>query len=231
MEHRPSTTRPERSLSELSPMPSLYGATLQRICNSFLAHYCHLEVRGTVPSEGGQFLICSNHRSHLDSIAIMMATGLSFNSCGLLAAHDYFFRNPIWLNVLTPALQLIPVNRRPRAHEFDRMIRTCQSFFREGGRAIIAYPEGTRTSSATVSNFKRGAGVLAIKLAVPILPVFVSGTAHILPKGRVMPRPGRIVVHLGSLMHIDKSLPDHKLLSRQVAKEIESRVRALSVQD
>lgn len=210
---------------------SCFGAAFERFCHFFLTHYCRLELRGTLPATNSPFLICSNHRSHLDSLAIMTATGLPFTSFGLLAAQDYFFRNSIWLRLLTPALHLIPVSRHPRPHEFQSTIGACAGFLREGGRALIAYPEGTRSNAAGLSSFKRGTGVLALRLGLPVLPVFVSGTEWVLPKQRVAPRPGRIVVHLGSLLTFNPVAGPAGLKSGsiQAAREIESRVRSLAL--
>lgn len=222
------------------PMPSAegprvqsrFGIAFERFCHFFLTHYCRLELRGALPATNSQFIICSNHRSHLDSLAIMTATGLPFTSCGLLAAQDYFFRNPIWLRLLTPAMHLIPVSRHPRPHEFQSMIDACAAFLREGGRALIAYPEGTRSSAAGLSSFKRGTGVLALRLGLPVLPVFVSGTDCVLPKQRLVPRPGRIVVHLGSLLTFNQvaGSADIRSGSIQAAREIEIEVRNLELQ-
>lgn len=212
---------------------SLYGAAFERFCKFFLTHYCRLELRGTLPETSSPFIICSNHRSHVDSLAIMTATGLPFTSCGLLAAQDYFFRNSLWLRLLTPAMHLIPVSRHPRPHEFHSMIDACATFLQDGGRALIAYPEGTRSNAAGLSSFKRGTGVLALRLGLPVLPVFVSGTERVLPKQRVVPRPGRIVVHLGSLLTFEPVArpADLRYRSIQAANEIELEVRSLELQE
>jgi len=52
--------------------------------------YLPLDITATerLPSES--FLLCSNHTSHLDSVALMVAAGLPFDSFHLLAAADYF---------------------------------------------------------------------------------------------------------------------------------------------
>lgn len=211
---------------------SRYGVAFEAFCRFFLAHYCRLEIRGTLPATDRPFLICSNHRSHLDSLAIMIATGLPFSSCGLLAAQDYFFRNPLWLRLLAPALHLIPVSRRPRPHEFQSLIEACGTFLRVGGCALIVYPEGTRSSAAGLATFKRGTGVLALRLGLPVLPVFVSGTDVVLPKQQIIPRPGRIVVHLGSLLDFNQDVEaqDPRNASLKAAREIEIRVRELELQ-
>jgi long-chain acyl-CoA synthetase len=65
------------------------------------------------------------------------------------------------------------------------------------GWSILIYPEGTRSASGTLAPFKAGAGLLAVELGVPVVPVHLAGSAEILPKGRTLPRRGRVQVHFG----------------------------------
>jgi len=49
--------------------------------------------------------------------------------------------------------------------------------------SMLFFPEGTRSDTDDMSEFKNGAFKLAIKEAKPILPVFISGTREAIPKG------------------------------------------------
>ena len=49
--------------------------------------------------------------------------------------------------------------------------------------SVLFFPEGTRSITGEVGAFKNGAFKLAIKEQKPILPVAISGTRNILPKG------------------------------------------------
>jgi 1-acyl-sn-glycerol-3-phosphate acyltransferase len=181
------------------------------------------------PPSHGPFLICANHRSHFDSIAIMAALAhLSFADCALLAARDYFFREPLRLKLLERLLTLIPFDRRPKRHGFQHTAEACGAFLRAGGHVLIAFPEGTRGEGPGIARFKRGPALLALTLGLPILPVHVAGSGEILAKGRRLPRPGRIVVRLGSLIDASASEGDMPRRSRELAQRIEDSVRALS---
>ncbi len=213
----------------VAALPGRYGFEL--FCRLFLRTYCRLAVRGTSPPQDGPFLICANHRSHLDSIAIMAALAhLSFADCALLAARDYFFREPLRLKLLERLLPLIPFDRRPKRHGFQRTAEACGAFLQAGGHVLIAFPEGTRGQGPAMATFKRGPALLALTLGLPILPVHVAGSGEILAKGRMLPRPGRIVVRLGSLIDPGRIPRDGDLrrLSRELARRIEDSVRALS---
>jgi 1-acyl-sn-glycerol-3-phosphate acyltransferase len=66
-----------------------------------------------------------------------------------------------------------------------------------GGVSVLFFPEGTRSADGRLGPFKKGGFVMARQLGFPILPVSLSGSWRILPKGCLFPRPGivRVVIH------------------------------------
>ena len=65
------------------------------------------------------------------------------------------------------------------------------------GLSLIVFPEGTRSADGRVERFKGGSFLLAIQTGVPVVPVSVSGSRHVMLKGRLATCPGRVrlVVH------------------------------------
>ena len=65
------------------------------------------------------------------------------------------------------------------------------------GLSLIVFPEGTRSQDGTVGRFKGGGFLLAIQAGLPIVPLSVSGSRHVMLKNRLMTCPGhvRLVVH------------------------------------
>jgi 1-acyl-sn-glycerol-3-phosphate acyltransferase len=63
--------------------------------------------------------------------------------------------------------------------------------------SLIVFPEGTRSRDGTVGRFKKGSFLVAIDAGLPVVPVSVSGSLHVMRKGRLMVRPGdvRVTVH------------------------------------
>ena len=53
----------------------------------------------------------------------------------------------------------------------------------KAGHSIVIFPEGTRSADGTVGPFKAGGLRLAMKAGVPIVPVTISGSKNIMPKG------------------------------------------------
>lgn len=65
-----------------------------------------------------------------------------------------------------------------------------------GGVSVLFFPEGTRSPDGRLGPFKKGGFVMARQLGFPILPVSLSGSWKILPKGSLFPRPGIIQVRI-----------------------------------
>lgn len=67
----------------------------------------------------------------------------------------------------------------------------------ERGLCLIVFPEGTRSRDGVVGQFKAGSLVPAVQAGLPVVPVSVIGTRHVMTKGELTTRPGdvRLVVH------------------------------------
>jgi 1-acyl-sn-glycerol-3-phosphate acyltransferase len=166
-------------------------------CRAFFNWYCPLTVEEKHHLPDVPFLLCSNHTSHADSAVLMTASGRSFRSFALIGASDYFFRSRHLRWVVAPLMNVIPIDREPRAKSLSACVENCRRFMQQTGGSIIFYPEGTRSRDGEVAAFKSGAALFAIELDVPVVPAYIEGTHHILPKGHYVPRPGRVRVRFG----------------------------------
>lgn len=182
----------------VDPGHLLVAPLFEAFCRFFFKRAGTLTVTFEAPLPDGPFMVCANHRSHVDSLVLMAASGLTFGQCGLLAAEDYYFRHPARLRIVSSVLRLIPVERRPTATGFAATLAACSRFLKTGGRMLIAYPEGTRNPGPTPARFKRGPATLALRFNLDVVPAFVTGTERVLPKGRAVPRPAGVAVRFGA---------------------------------
>ena len=162
--------------------------------------WCPLTVRGRGKLPSPPFMVCSNHSSHMDSTALMFASGLDFNQFGMVAAKDYFFENKKRKNSLPLLMNLIPTDRKSNRQTIVRLMAACREFLNPGGRAVIIYPEGTRSLDGEMAPLKKGAAMVATELGIPIVPAYVHGTYASLPKYGKFPKPRRICVHFGQVI-------------------------------
>ena len=140
-----------------------------------------------IPAEG-PVLLASNHVSFLDPAAIGAAASRRLH----FMAKVELFRVPV----------LGAVIRRLNAHPVVRegsdasALRLALGLLRDG-RALLVFPEGTRGTEGSLRPGRAGAGMLAALAEVPVVPVYVQGTGHALPRGAILPRPARITVAYG----------------------------------
>ena len=62
------------------------------------------------------------------------------------------------------------------------------------GLSLIVFPEGTRSIDGRLREFKRAIFVLAIESGMPVVPLTVNGSRHVMRRGRLMTRPGHVTV-------------------------------------
>ena len=58
--------------------------------------------------------------------------------------------------------------------------------------SFLVFPEGTRSRDGQVQDFKKGGFTIAWRAGVPVLPIKVSGSQHLLPPGRMTIRAGTV---------------------------------------
>jgi 1-acyl-sn-glycerol-3-phosphate acyltransferase len=63
--------------------------------------------------------------------------------------------------------------------------------------SLIVFPEGTRSLDGRVGRFKGGSFYLALEAGLPVVPLSIVGSRHVMLRGRLATYPGtvRLVVH------------------------------------
>jgi 1-acyl-sn-glycerol-3-phosphate acyltransferase len=62
------------------------------------------------------------------------------------------------------------------------------------GHSLIVFPEGTRSTDGSVGRFKGGSFVVALQAGLPVVPISVVGSRHVMFRGELTVRPGRVTV-------------------------------------
>ena len=60
------------------------------------------------------------------------------------------------------------------------------------GLSLIVFPEGTRSATGAVGAFKGGSLYPAVQAGLPIVPITIEGSRHVMRKGRLMTCPGEV---------------------------------------
>ncbi|MGQ0504794.1 MAG: AMP-binding protein, partial [Myxococcaceae bacterium] len=174
------------------------------------------------------FLVVANHSSHLDMGLIKTVLGDQGERLTALAARDYFFDTPIKRAYFENFTNLIPMDREGSLRESLRLAGEALN----QGYNLLIFPEGTRSLSGDLLEFKATLGFLALTYQVDVLPLFLEGTYEALPKGSLFPKATDLKVRIGpALMYRDlKALAAGMARSegyRRVTKVVEEAVTAL----
>jgi len=62
------------------------------------------------------------------------------------------------------------------------------------GLSLIVFPEGTRSPDGRVGVFKGGSFYLAVQAGLPIVPLSIVGSRHVMRKGQLTTRPGHVTL-------------------------------------
>lgn len=88
------------------------------------------------------------------------------------------------------------------------------------GTSVVIFPEGTRSKTAEIGPFKKGAFKLALDLGLPILPITISGTRKILPTGTIDLMPGRVTMTIHQPIEIRHHTEDSLKVLLDAARDI-----------
>ena len=168
-------------------------AILKVFAVALMRWWFRLRVTGAehVPATGPALLV-SNHQSLLDPPLIGGSTPRQI----FFLAKAELFRIPLFGRFIH-ALHARPVRREgsdPRA------LKTAARLLEEG-KALLVFPEGTRSLDGRLGEAKPGVGMLAVMTGVPVVPTYISGTLEALPKGAARPRRSQVSVRFGPALH------------------------------
>jgi long-chain acyl-CoA synthetase len=90
-------------------------------------------------------------------------------------------------------VQVIPVDMETRLSSAMQL----SAYVLRQGKVLCVFPEGGRSRDGGIKEFKKGVGIIAKELNIPLIPVAISGTYEMLPPGRRFPRPARVRVTFG----------------------------------
>ena len=125
-------------------------------------------------------MVVANHSSHADTAVLLAALPPKAKPV-FGAAADYWFDVPVRRFVATSLAGVLPV-RRSGDGSYAALLAAARPALK-AGRTVIIYPEGTRSTDGNIAEFRSGALRLARECGVPIVPVALTGTADVLPKG------------------------------------------------
>ena len=182
---------------------------------------------------GRPYILAANHSSHLDTGAVVAALAQSKSldealRLHVLGARDYFFTSRWKGWIVSKLLNVVPIERHENSLASLKLVKGILS----SGEPILIYPEGTRSRTGKLQEFKAGLGLIAWEMQVSVIPVAIVGTHAALPAGRAWPSRSPIQVVFGEPVTMEQYHPYQEELSRdelcrRITRDVQAQVMAL----
>ena len=137
------------------------------------------------------YIFMSNHVSNLDP---PITVPLIPKRTSVLVKKE-LFRVPVLGKAMRMG-SLIPVDRGNRDAGIES-VRAAKEVVQQGLNMTI-YVEGKRSFDGKLLPFKKGPFYLAMECGVPVVPITITGTRYVMPKGRFAIKPGVVTVKFHS---------------------------------
>jgi 1-acyl-sn-glycerol-3-phosphate acyltransferase len=181
------------------------------LCACYIKIFLGLDVRGeeNIPRSGG-FILASNHTSNLDPVVLGVACPVDIS----FMAKEELFRNRFFGAILN-MVNAFPVKRdKADIGAIRQAVRRVKA-----GHGLLIFPEGGRQTDGSLGAAKEGIGFLALKLNVPVIPAYITGTDKALPAGARQITAQRVAVTFGSKMTFERRMAYHEI-AEQVMQAI-----------
>lgn len=170
----------------------------------------------------GSLIIASNHQSMFDIFILIGYLPRYFR----FVAKKELFKIP-FLGWYMRKICCLSIDRQASIKAHRTLEEIKEKFFSpENQEAILIFPEGTRSPDGQLKDFKRGSFAVALSTGTPILPVAISGSYKIVPKGRTLINPQEVSLSVGDLYFPEQiavpSKSDCEMLNQKIHDEITS---------
>lgn len=198
-------------------VPKVFGIEPQRAIFPFarteLVRYARIEIEGTdhIPAEGPA-IVCGNHRSYFDPLAIGYAVARRGRPVRFLGKKEVFDA-PI-VGDMARAMGGIRVERGTGS---DEPLKEAAAAL-DAGELVVILPQGTIPRGDAffdpVLKGRWGAAKLAEMTKVPVIPMGLWGTEKVWPRSEKVPRvfnllhPPRVTVRVGNPVLLKHDDPD-----------------------
>jgi 1-acyl-sn-glycerol-3-phosphate acyltransferase len=227
---KPAIDEEELFRGDLTPLIHIGAFVARMLARCFT----RVRVEGAIdaiPREG-PVILASNHISNADGVIIgawlTPRLGRRIHWLGKREMFDWPF-----VGWMARSGGIVPVDRRTADVEAFRLAQRIIV----AGHVMMVFPEGTRSPTGELQRPKDGLAMLALRTNATIVPIGVSNTDRVWPKGRPIPTVGgHATMRVGEPFRLDDVLPeglDRKaqksaatdLIMRRIAAQLDERHR------
>lgn len=136
---------------------------------------------------GRSYIYMANHQSNYDIPVLLGRLPVQFR----WLAKAELFKIPVFGHSMR-GCGYISIDRSNRKLAFASLAEAAETI--RSGTSVMIFPEGTRSEDGDIKSFKKGGFVLSVDAGMPIVPIILTGTFDIMPKGRFMVRRGPVTM-------------------------------------
>lgn len=159
----------------------------------------------------GPLILAANHTSYGDPP--MIGGAVPRPICYL--ARESLFQIPVFTSLIR-TLNAVPIDRDGVS---PAGLRTVLDLL-DHGRAVLLFPEGTRSLDGSILPAKTGVGLTVMKSGAPVVPVRVFGLHELWGRRKILPRPGHIAIKFGMPLRFDRQREEMETAGRARSKAI-----------
>ncbi len=177
--------------------------------------YFKMSSKGVENVPDGACIIAPNHSSYFDAVFV-----ISFLKRKIIKS-TYFYAKKKHVNnfisrFLVKRNNIIVMDINSNLKESIQKLAEVL----KNGNKIMIFPEGTRTQTGELGDFKQTFAILSKELNVPIVPVYIDGAYEALPRGRFFPK-FRAPINVNFLSPVEPKNFSYDDLANIVKKKID----------
>ena len=197
------------------PTASFTHTLYEGMFKTFFKTYNRMTIKGVenIPANG-PFILAPNHQSYLDApIAMAGVPKSQINDIYFYATEEHVQGK--FLRFMANRHNIILMENRNLKNSILKLSKVLRQ-----GKSIMIFPEGTRTFSGEMGDFKKTFAILAKELNVPIVPVRITGAYRMLKRGTRFIQPCHIQVE-----YLPEVRPNETLTYDEIAQIVKSRIQ------
>ncbi len=166
-------------------------------------------------------VLMPNHVTMIDGLFVEAALPRSLRKkLSFAAAYDVLYEEfwyARWLAELF--FNAFPFPRREHDHVMSGLLNVGTML--DKGNWVVLFPEGKVSPTGHLLPLKRGAGLIAVEMGVPVVPIKIVGAEKLVPYNGIFPRKrGTVTVKIGAPIVFDSSVTYDEATAR-IAQEME----------
>jgi long-chain acyl-CoA synthetase len=155
----------------------------------FFSLFFKFEVKGIENIPAGPCFIAPNHQTKLDAFLVLSC----LDNKTLKDTYSYAKKNHVKGSVRRFLARRTNVIVMDLAKELKESIIKMAEVVKLG-KKILIFPEGTRTTSGNIGDFKKTYAILSSELNIPVLPVAITGAYEAMSSGKKKIKSGSKIV-------------------------------------